>query len=144
MEQLSKHAAANFKSFLRTDSFREKYTLLKDLLNQTGARASLKRNLSMTTSHWTVKDTTRFSEYVKVVRTEVDALIDLMGVKEQVDRGIRSDLKSMGWHPDLTGPAVRQDWEKLRLIREARAQRGEDVPWVRKIEQALEERARGG
>jgi predicted component of type VI protein secretion system len=103
----------------RLEAFREKFTLLKDLLNQTGARSSLKRNASMTTSHWTVKDTTRFSEYVKVVRTEVDALIDLMGVKEQVDRGIRSDLKSMGWHPDLTGPAVRQDWEKLRLIREA-------------------------
>jgi hypothetical protein len=103
----------------RLEGFREKFTLLKDLLNQTGARASLKRNMSMTTSHWTVKDTMRFSEYVKVVRTEVDALIDLMGVKEQVDRGIRSDLKSMGWHPDLTGPAVRQDWEKLRLIREA-------------------------
>jgi hypothetical protein len=103
----------------RLEGFREKYALLKDLMSQTGARASLKRNLSMTTSHWTVKDTTRFNEYVKVVRTEVDALINLMGVKEQVDRGTRSDLKSMGWHPDLTGPMVRQDWEKLRLIREA-------------------------
>lgn len=103
----------------RLEGFREKFTLLKDLLNQSGARASLKRNMSMTTSHWTVKDTKRFNDYVKVVRTEVDALIDLMGVKEQVDRGTRSDLKSMGWHPDLTGPAVRQDWEKLRLIREA-------------------------
>ena len=103
----------------RLEGFREKYALLKDLLNQTGARSSLKRNPSITTSHWTVKDTTRFAQYVKVVRTEVDALIDLMGVKEQVDRGIRSDLKSMGWHPDLTGPAVRHDWEKLRLIREA-------------------------
>ncbi|USP79803.1 hypothetical protein yc1106_07077 [Curvularia clavata] len=103
----------------RLEGFREKYGLLKDLLTQTGARSSLKRNLSMTTSHWQVKDTTRFNEYVKVVRTEVDALIDLMGVKEQVDRGIRSDLKSMGWHPDLSGPVVRQDWEKLRLIREA-------------------------
>ncbi|EMD61919.1 hypothetical protein COCSADRAFT_38717 [Bipolaris sorokiniana ND90Pr] len=103
----------------RLEGFREKYGLLKDLLTQTGARSSLKRNLSMTTSHWQVKDTARFNEYVKTVRTEVDALIDLMGVKEQVDRGIRSDLKSMGWHPDLTGPTVRQDWEKLRLIREA-------------------------
>jgi predicted component of type VI protein secretion system len=103
----------------RLEGFREKYALLKDLMSQTGARASLKRNLSMTTSHWTIKDTARFNEYVKVVRTEVDALIDLMSVKEQVDRGTRSDLKSMGWHPDLTGPMVRHDWEKLRLIREA-------------------------
>jgi predicted component of type VI protein secretion system len=103
----------------RLEGFREKYGLLKDLVTQTGARSSLKRSLSMTTSHWQVKDTARFNEFVKTVRTEVDALIDLMGVKEQVDRGIRSDLKSMGWHPDLTGPTVRQDWEKLRLIREA-------------------------
>ncbi|KAF5850355.1 hypothetical protein GGP41_002584 [Bipolaris sorokiniana] len=69
----------------RLEGFREKYGLLKDLLTQTGARSSLKRNLSMTTSHWQVKDTARFNEYVKTVRTEVDALIDLMGVKEQVD-----------------------------------------------------------
>ncbi|EOA82360.1 hypothetical protein ACJQWK_09717 [Exserohilum turcicum] len=103
----------------RLEGFREKYRLLKDLLTQTGARASLKRNPSMTTSHWQVKDTARFNEFIKLVRTEVDALIDLMGVKEQVDRGIRSDLKSMGWHPDLSGPTVRHDWEKLRLIREA-------------------------
>jgi hypothetical protein len=103
----------------RLEGFREKYALLKDLMSQTGARTSLKRNMSVTTSHWTVRDTTRFNEYVRVVRTEVDALIDLMGVKEQVDRGTKSDLKSMGWHPDLTGPMVRQDWEKLRLIREA-------------------------
>ena len=45
---------------------------------------------------------------------------------------------------------VREDWEPettartLRLIREARAKRGENLAWVRKIEQALEERARGG
>ncbi|RMZ74173.1 TPR domain containing [Pyrenophora seminiperda CCB06] len=120
----------------RLEGFREKYALLKDLLNQTGARSSLKRNPSMTTSHWTVKDTTRFAQYVMVVRTEVDALIHLMGVKEQVDRGIRSDLRTMGWHPDLTGPAVRQDWEKLRLIREACEV---DYPeYVQVIEKALQ------
>ncbi|KAF1838298.1 hypothetical protein BDW02DRAFT_565119 [Decorospora gaudefroyi] len=120
----------------RLEGFREKYALLKDLLTQTGTRASLKRNMSMTNTHWTVKDTTRFNEYVKVVRTEVDALIDLMGVKEQVDRGTRSDLKSMGWHPELTGPLVRQDWEKLCLIREACEV---DYPeYIEVIEKALE------
>ncbi|KAF1945367.1 hypothetical protein EJ02DRAFT_451661 [Clathrospora elynae] len=103
----------------RLEGFREKYALLQDLLRQTGARSNLKRNMSMATSHWTVKDSTRFNQYVKTVRIEVDALIDLMGVREQVDRGTRSDIKSMGWHPDLTGPMVRYDWEKLRLIREA-------------------------
>ena len=103
----------------RLEGFREQYALLQDLVRQSGARASIKRNMSMTTNHWTVKDSTRFNEFVKTVRTEVDALIELMGVKEQVDRGIRSDIRCMAWHPDLTGPLVHQDWEKLRLVREA-------------------------
>ncbi|KAH9860603.1 hypothetical protein J1614_011934 [Plenodomus biglobosus] len=103
----------------RLEGFREKYALLQDLLRQTGTRASIKRNMSMTTNHWTVKDGARFNHYVATVRTEVDSLIELMDVKEQVDRGTRSDIRCMAWHPDLTGPIVQQDWEKLRLIREA-------------------------
>ncbi|KAF2034563.1 hypothetical protein EK21DRAFT_97240 [Setomelanomma holmii] len=103
----------------RLEGFREKYALLQDLVRQMGVRASVKRNMSMTTNHWTVKHSDRFSQFVKTVRTEVDALISLLDVKEHVDRGMRSDIRSMGWHPDLTGPVVRQDWEKLQLIREA-------------------------
>jgi hypothetical protein len=103
----------------RLEGFREKYHLLQDLVKQTGTRTTLKRSISMTTNHWTVRENTKFDEYIKTVRTQVDSLIDLMDVKEQVDRGIRSDLKSMGWHPDLTGPTVTKDYEKLRLIREA-------------------------
>ncbi|KAH7072616.1 prion-inhibition and propagation-domain-containing protein [Paraphoma chrysanthemicola] len=103
----------------RLEGFREKYALLQDLVRQMGARASIKRNMSMTTNHWTVKHSDRFNQFVRTVRTEVDALVELLDVKEQVDRGMRSDIRSMGWHPDLTGPVVRQDWEKLQLIREA-------------------------
>jgi hypothetical protein len=121
----------------RLESFREKYMLLQDLVKQTGARATtLKRNMSMTTNHWTVKNSDRFSQYVKIVRTEVDALIELLGVKEQVDRGTRSDFRCMAWHPDLTGPIVRHDWEKLRLIREACA---DDYPeYVEVCDNALQ------
>lgn len=103
----------------RLEGFREKYALLQDLVRQMGARASMKRNMSMTTNHWTVKNSVRFDQFVKSVRLEVDALIDLMGVKEQVDRGTRSDIRCMAWHPDLSGPVVKHDWEKLRLIRHA-------------------------
>jgi hypothetical protein len=103
----------------RLEAFREKYALLQDLVRQMGARGGLKRNMSMTASHWTVKNCDRFIQFVQTVRTEVDALIELLGVKEQVDRGTRSDIRCMAWHPDLTGPVVRQDWEKLQLIREA-------------------------
>ncbi|KAL5114771.1 hypothetical protein ACEQ8H_007333 [Pleosporales sp. CAS-2024a] len=103
----------------RLEAFREKYALLQDLVRQTGTRATVRRHMSMTTNHWTVKNCDRFNEFVHTVRTEVDALIELLDVKEQVDRGTRSDIRCMAWHPDLSGPVVQQDWEKLRLIREA-------------------------
>jgi hypothetical protein len=103
----------------RLEGFREKFGLLQDLVRQSGIRATLKRGTSMTMTHWTVRDASRFDVFVRTVKLEVDGLIALMGVKEQVDRGMRTDIKALGWHPDLAGPVVRQDWEKLRLIREA-------------------------
>ncbi|PSN65402.1 hypothetical protein BS50DRAFT_575425 [Corynespora cassiicola Philippines] len=119
----------------RLEAFREKYALLQDLVKQTGARAGLRRGLSMTMTHWQVRDVQKFEDFVRTVRVEVDGLVALLGVKEQVDRGMKSDIKSMGWHPDLSGPIVRQDWEKLRLIREACA---DDYPeYVEVTEAAL-------
>ncbi|KAF2797814.1 hypothetical protein K505DRAFT_322328 [Melanomma pulvis-pyrius CBS 109.77] len=103
----------------RLEAFREKFGLLQDLVRQTGARATLKRGMSMTTQHWTVRDIGKFDEFVRTVRVEVDGLIALLGVKEQVDRGMRTDIKAFGWHPEMSGPIVRQDWEKLKLIQEA-------------------------
>lgn len=103
----------------RMEAFREKYGLLQDLVRSSGSRANIKRSMSMTTNHWTVKDTQKFDEFVKTVRIEVDALINLFGVNEQVDRGTRSDIRCMAWHPELSGPVVQQDWEKLKLICEA-------------------------
>lgn len=103
----------------RLEAFREKFALLKDLVRQTGGKASLERKMSISTQAWTVRDVEKFDEFVRTVRVVVDGLIALMGVKEQVDRGMKTDIKAMGWHPDLSGPIVRQDWEKLRRIREA-------------------------
>ncbi|KAF2255214.1 hypothetical protein BU26DRAFT_514963 [Trematosphaeria pertusa] len=103
----------------RLEAFREKYALLQDLARQTGVRTAVRARASMTMSHWTVRDVLKFDAFVKTVKTEVDGLIALLDVKEQIDRGMRTDIKAMAWHPDLSGPVVRQDWEKLRLIREA-------------------------
>ncbi|KAF2134300.1 hypothetical protein P153DRAFT_381480 [Dothidotthia symphoricarpi CBS 119687] len=103
----------------RLEAFREKHGLLQDLVLQSGIRTNFKRTSNITISHWTVKDSARFEQFVKTIRDEVDALIDLFGVKEQVDRGTRSDIRCMAWHPELTGPIVQKDWEKLRLLREA-------------------------
>ena len=109
----------------RLEAFREKYSLLQDLARSTGIRAGMKRGNSMTMQHWTVRDIDRFDDFVSTIKKEVDQLIELMGVREQVDRGMKLDIRAMGWHPDLSGPVVRHDWEKLRLIREACA---EDYP----------------
>ncbi|KAH7132326.1 prion-inhibition and propagation-domain-containing protein [Dendryphion nanum] len=103
----------------RLEAFREKYALLQDLARQSGTRVATKRGMSMTMQHWTVHNVDKFDAFVDTARTEIDNLITLMGVKEQVDRGMKTDIRAMGWHPDLSGPLVRQDWEKLRLIREA-------------------------
>jgi hypothetical protein len=103
----------------RLEAFREKFGLLQDLVRQMGVRAPMKRGMSMTLQHWTVRDAVKFNQFVMTVRIEVDGLIALMGVKEQVDRGMRTDIKAFGWHPEMSGPVVRHDWEKLKLIQEA-------------------------
>lgn len=103
----------------RLEAFREKYGLLQDLVREMGGRPAGKRGMSMTIQHWTVQNVDRFSKFVATVRTQVDGLIMLMGVKEQVDKAMKTDIRSMGWHPDLNQPLIRQDWHKLKLIREA-------------------------
>jgi tetratricopeptide (TPR) repeat protein len=60
----------------------------------------------------------------------------------------KNEQKAMSALADALA-AVREPWEpettarNLRLIREARARRGEDVPWARAIEEELERRAAG-
>ncbi|KAF2112842.1 prion-inhibition and propagation-domain-containing protein [Lophiotrema nucula] len=103
----------------RLEAFREKYALLQDLVAQTGGRGAPRRTMSMSAQHWTVNNADKFDEFVAIVRKEVDGLIALLDVRAQVDRGMKTDIRAMGWHPDLSGLLVRHDWEKLRLIREA-------------------------
>jgi len=103
----------------RLEAFREKYGLLQDLVRESGGRPAGKRGMSMTIQHWTVQNVDRFCRFVKTVRDEVDGLIEFMDVKEQVDRCMKTDIRSMGWHPDLNYQLIRHDWLKLQLIREA-------------------------
>lgn len=103
----------------RLEAFREKYALLQDLVRQNGVRPPGKRGTSMTMQRWTIQSVAKFDEFVKTVRNEVDGLITLMDVKEQVDRGMKTDIRAMGWHPELSSLIMRRDWEKLGTIREA-------------------------
>lgn len=103
----------------RLEAFREKFALLHDLARETGVHPTLERGRSMTTQYWTVKDVERFDAFVTTVKNEIDELIELMGVKENVDRGMKSDIRAMAWHPDLNGSLVKSDLNKLRLIKSA-------------------------
>lgn len=103
----------------RLEAFREKYGLLNDLMRVTGSKAPRRRGTSMTTQQWAISNVDKFSDFLGLVRKEVDGLISLFGVKEQVDRGMRLDIRSMGWHPDSNRLLLKHDFEKLKLIREA-------------------------
>ncbi|KAF2762190.1 hypothetical protein EJ05DRAFT_200001 [Pseudovirgaria hyperparasitica] len=100
----------------RIEAFREKFGLLHDLVGQ---YIVARRGQSMTTQHWYVNDVAKFESFVQMVRSQVNKLIALFNVEECVDRGMSIDIKALGWHPDISGPVVRRDWEKLRLIAEA-------------------------
>jgi hypothetical protein len=103
----------------RLEAFREGYSLLLDLVREKGINASFRRGMSMTSQQWTLQNVSRFDELVRTIRNEVDGLVAHLGLKDQIDRGMRTDIRAMGWHPELSGPLVRHDWEKLKLIREA-------------------------
>ncbi|KAF2809872.1 uncharacterized protein BDZ99DRAFT_415835 [Mytilinidion resinicola] len=103
----------------RLEAFREKYALLQDLSHKKARIPMPRRGMSMVAQHWTVKDVDKFNGFINMVKAQVDELIDLFGVQEQVERGMKIDIKSLGWHPDLSGATMKRDWAKLKLIREA-------------------------
>ncbi|KAF1982351.1 hypothetical protein K402DRAFT_297469, partial [Aulographum hederae CBS 113979] len=76
--------------------------------------------VTVTQTHWTIADNTKFSDYVAAVRTDVDDLISLMGVQdEQIDRAMKHDIKALGWHPVFDKGKAARDMTSLRLIRDA-------------------------
>lgn len=103
----------------RLEAFREKYSLLGDLLRASGTKPPRRRGTSMTTQQWAISNVDKFSDFLGLIRKEVDGLISLMGVREQVDRAMKLDIRSMGWHPDSNRLLLKHDFEKLKLIREA-------------------------
>jgi hypothetical protein len=103
----------------RLEAFREKYALLQDLSHKRARIQMPRRGKSITMQHWSVKDVEKFNAFIGMVKGQVDRLIGLLGVEEQVERGMKIDIKSLGWHPDFSGVMMKRDWAKLKLIREA-------------------------
>ncbi|GIZ44200.1 hypothetical protein CKM354_000740400 [Cercospora kikuchii] len=101
----------------RLEGFREKYALLREVAEDV-ARINTRRNNSLTYTPWMLADVGKFGHFIDLTQEKVDSLINLLDVKEKVDRAMRMDIRMFGWHiiPDRTRTA--QDISKLRMLQE--------------------------
>lgn len=119
----------------RLEGFREKYELLKEVAEDF-ANFNTRRSNSIVQTSWTIADYARFSSFIKLTQEKVDYLINLMNVKDGVDRGVRMDIKGLGWHLSADRQRVASDISKLRLIQEAC--KNEYPEYVSATQQALD------
>ncbi len=101
----------------RLEGFREHFALLRQVA-ESYAQISTQRNSSITRTSWAIADLAKFEGFIKLTQSKIDSLITLMDVKEKVDRGMRMDIKALGWHLSADKGRVAQDTSKLRLITE--------------------------
>lgn len=101
----------------RLEAFREKHELLKEVA-ETYAQISTRRASSITRTSWSIADPSKFEGYIKLIQSKIDTLIDLMDVRERLDRGIRMDIKALGWHLSPDRQRIAADTSKLRLLTE--------------------------
>ena len=97
----------------RLEAFREKLEILQE--HQWEQRGGI----SITTTHWSIIDSGKFHPFLCLIQEKVNALVKLMGNEQQVDRGVKHDIKALGWHPIFDKAKAAADMSKLRLIKEA-------------------------
>ncbi|QDS69348.1 hypothetical protein FKW77_003820 [Venturia effusa] len=95
----------------RLESFRAKLEMLQE------QRWEVRRGMSITISHWVIKNTDKFETFLSMIKEKVDFLIGLMGVEDKVDRALVLDIKALGWHPIFDKGRAAADISKLRLIK---------------------------
>ncbi|KAK6440591.1 hypothetical protein LTR95_003173 [Oleoguttula sp. CCFEE 5521] len=104
----------------RLEGFREKYELLKEVAETYAGLQTTQRSASITLpSAWIISDGVRFAEFLRLTQEKIDSLVELLGVKEAVDRGLKMDIRGFGWHLTADRTRIAQDVSKLRLIMEA-------------------------
>jgi len=101
----------------RLESFRERHELLCEVA-ESYAHINTRRNNSLIHSSWIIADLTKFDRFIQLTQEKVDFLISLMDVKEQVDRGMRMDIRMFGWHVAPDRARTASDISKLRLLQE--------------------------
>ncbi|EMC97659.1 hypothetical protein BAUCODRAFT_461052 [Baudoinia panamericana UAMH 10762] len=101
----------------RLDGFRERFALLKEVVEDY-AQLNTRRSNSIVQTSWMIADSTRFGRFITLTQEKVDYLITLMDIKERVDRAMRIDIRSLGWHLAADRQRVALDASKLRLLQE--------------------------
>lgn len=132
-----KKFANDYRSTLdtnRLEGFRERYELLQEVA-ETYAQISSRRNSSLTQSTWNIADPPKFNTFIKLTQEKVDFLIELLDVKERVDRAVRMDIKALGWHLSVDRAKLAQDISKLRMV--AEASKDEYPEYLEATQQAL-------
>ena len=102
---------------VRLEGFRERFELLQEVAEDFAHLN--RRSNSIVQTAWTIADNARFATFIKLTQEKVDFLINLMDLKERVDRGVRVDIKGLGWHLTVDRMRIAQDVSKLRLVQEA-------------------------
>lgn len=123
----------------RLEGFREKYALLQEVA-ESYAQFSSRRSQSIVQTSWVIADHVKFRRFIELTQDKVGSLVRLLGVEEGIDRGMRFDIRSFGWHLTNDRSRMAQDTSKLRLIAEACV--SEYPQYVKATEQALEQISR--
>ncbi|KAF2104606.1 hypothetical protein NA57DRAFT_70812 [Rhizodiscina lignyota] len=100
--------------FNRLEAFREKLYYMRERIKKGEPR----RGKSATMVHWQIVDALKFQDFVKLIRDNVDVLVELMGVRERVDMAMRHDIRAFGWHPVFERARASRDMSKLKMIRD--------------------------
>ncbi|TKA27149.1 hypothetical protein B0A50_04486 [Salinomyces thailandicus] len=119
----------------RLEHFRERYELLQEVAEDY-AHLNTRRNNSITHTSWQIADQDRFASFIALTQQQIDFLIHSLGVKDDVDRGMRMDIKAFGWHLTQDRMRVALDVSKLQLMQEAC--QAEYPEYLGAIQQALD------
>jgi hypothetical protein len=83
------------------------------------AHLNTRRSNSIVMQSWVISDKSRFDSFIRLTQEKIDFLVNLMDVKEKVDRAMRMDIRNFGWHLTADRMRVAQDVSKLKLITQA-------------------------
>lgn len=119
----------------RLEAFRERYALLKEVA-ETYARINARKDKVFFGTSYQIADFAKFEHFLKLTQENIDTLINLMDIKDRVDRAMRMDIRAFGWHLSADRQRIALDVSKLRLMSECCKEQYPE--YIIAVDQALE------